>query len=134
MASLPDFAPELIIHVFESLDKFQAIAALSSTSQKFNGIWRPNNVRISKAIRLHAIDCLPDAEDLLKVQGRSAAEESDICQSALEHKKSLFSNAKEVLQDSKAFEKHLPRSGAVHPTVYSAYQIGFKSDAALRLR
>ncbi len=106
MTWLPDFAPELIIHVFESLDTFQAIAALRSTSQKFNGIWRSKIVHISKANRLHAIDCLPDAEDLLKIQGHSPAEGTDICQSALEHNKRLFPNAKKVLQDSKAFEKH----------------------------
>jgi hypothetical protein len=132
MTWLPDFASELIIHIFESLDTFQAIAALSSTSQKFNGIWRSNIVRMSKAVQLRAKGCLPDAVDLLKVQGRSAAEESDICQSALEHKKRLFSNAKKALQDSKAFEKHI--SGAVHPTVYLSYQIDIESNAALRLR
>jgi len=81
---------------------------------------------------LRAIDCLSDAEDLLKVQGHSAAEGTDICQSALEHNKRLFSKAKKVLQDSKAFVKHI--SGAVHPTVYLSYQIDIESNAALRLR
>ncbi len=71
--SLSEFAPELIIHIFESLSSFEDIVSLNSTSHYFFNIWRTNTVSISDAVRPR-FECYQDALELLQIQGKVTAD------------------------------------------------------------
>ncbi len=98
IASLSELAPELLLHLFKSLDSHGTIVSLNSASTKFYRIWRLNTLSISNAVLPRSIACFEEAQTLLKVQYPSVIEETGQSphQFSLQHNRRLVSNASVV--------------------------------------
>lgn len=65
---LSTLAPELILHIYKSLDDHHSITSLNTTSSQLYQVWRANAPGISDAVLQRSIDCYDDACELVRVQ------------------------------------------------------------------
>ncbi len=67
-SSLPALPTELITQIFKSTDNFATATALSSTSRKFQSIWKTDSASICYAILVRTIPCYDQAFGYVKAQ------------------------------------------------------------------
>lgn len=111
--------PELILLILESVSSFIEVANLIRTAQIFRHVWQLNAAQISYKFFPQAIDCFPEAEQLVDVQEEAASQQQqqqqqsqqqhqqEHHQTALRRTKLILSNAHHVSLVSDLFETKL---------------------------
>ena len=72
-SSLPALPAELIIQIFKSIDNFATATALSSTSRRFQSIWKTSSPSICYSIFARTIPCYHQAFEYVRAQPLNAA-------------------------------------------------------------
>lgn len=100
--------PELILRIFESVSSLNEVANLIRTARVFRHVWQLNATPISYYFFPRAIDCFPEAEQLVDAQEQAEAEQQqqqqqqqkhhrqETSQTALHQTKRILSNARHV--------------------------------------
>ena len=68
--TITDLPAEIILQIYGCLDSPSEIAALNSTSQMYNWIWRKNTASISSAVLSRSINCYNSALEQFEVEER----------------------------------------------------------------
>lgn len=99
-SSLSDFATELLIQVYKSLDNVKDVTALNLVSHQFYDLWLSNALSISDAVFSRMIESIDDARELVKLQQKFLERDHgdddgqhDPYRRALERNKLMISNA-----------------------------------------
>lgn len=95
--SLSELLPEILLHIYKSLDSIEDVIRLHRTSRQFYGVWHGNVTSISNAILSKVLDDFDDAQKLSAKQLLSTDHENlSSYQRQLRHNRTLLSNDREV--------------------------------------
>lgn len=107
--SLEDFPSDLIIEIFEALDR-SAITAFNLTARKFYLIWHEYAFTISKTVLAREVSCYDSAIELVNIQNsKTPRQHDDEYMTVLARNQNLLENATKVSLACKYHESLIPR-------------------------
>lgn len=127
--SLPALPTEIVTQIFKSTDDFSTATALSSTSHRFQSIWKTNAASICHNILVRTIACYDQALEYVKAQPLNAASSEPIGDTsllAIKVTKQFLKNADIASLALQYYEahvlKHISTYGLLHLSSFTEAQ------------